>query len=470
MAAITVPDDDATVAYTIGGTPDDGPFAVPYPFFATSDLVVTTIDADGIVTTLVLDADYTASGTAADDGFSAGSITLTPALQDVDVVIARNTPVEKTQNFPTVGSFNVTSLNTLFSKLFILTQELRRDVDRAFRFPLEATAFDPEIVGATARASKYLGFDADGELTVLSTLTVGALTVSAFIETLLDDANAATARATLGAFDAAGGTITGSILFDAAAYIRLDDSITAAGASLPIAFDGDADLGMYRKAANRAALAVNSTDALIWDTTGVGIGAAPSHPFDVIKSQNADTIARIYNSNAGASARTIMRVAALTKDLDIIAAENAGAPYFQIISDGERYDHATRFVFKTFAGTEIGRIDPTTAGVGAKFPNTLKAWIIVDEALGVLSIEDSFNVSSITDNGVGMLQVNFTNAMPDTTYALLSGGYYVGSVAYFPLIDGASARNTTDCDIAIVSPSNNARADVSNISMAFVGA
>jgi hypothetical protein len=41
---------------------------------------------------------------------------------------------------------------------------------------------------------------------------------------------------------------------------------------------------------------------------------------------------------------------------------------------------------------------------------------------GTVAIRASLNVSSITDNGVGVFTVNFTNSMPDTNYATLVTG------------------------------------------------
>jgi hypothetical protein len=45
-----------------------------------------------------------------------------------------------------------------------------------------------------------------------------------------------------------------------------------------------------------------------------------------------------------------------------------------------------------------------------------KAWVNFN-GTGTVAIRDSFNVSSITDNGTGDYTVNFTTAMPNANYA-----------------------------------------------------
>ena len=44
-----------------------------------------------------------------------------------------------------------------------------------------------------------------------------------------------------------------------------------------------------------------------------------------------------------------------------------------------------------------------------------KAWVNFN-GTGTVAIRGAFNVSSITDNGIGDYTVNFTNAMPDANF------------------------------------------------------
>jgi len=46
-----------------------------------------------------------------------------------------------------------------------------------------------------------------------------------------------------------------------------------------------------------------------------------------------------------------------------------------------------------------------------------KAWVNFN-GTGTVAIRESYNVSSITDEGVGLFTINFTNAMVDTSYAI----------------------------------------------------
>ena len=63
----------------------------------------------------------------------------------------------------------------------------------------------------------------------------------------------------------------------------------------------------------------------------------------------------------------------------------------------------------------------TTAKLGSGEASGLcKAWVNFN-GTGTVAIRASYNVSSITDNGVGDYTVNFTTAMVDANYAVMFG-------------------------------------------------
>ena len=57
----------------------------------------------------------------------------------------------------------------------------------------------------------------------------------------------------------------------------------------------------------------------------------------------------------------------------------------------------------------------TPGGIGSQL---CRAWVNFN-GTGTVAIRAAFNVSSITDNGVGQYTVNFTTAMPDANYAIV---------------------------------------------------
>lgn len=59
----------------------------------------------------------------------------------------------------------------------------------------------------------------------------------------------------------------------------------------------------------------------------------------------------------------------------------------------------------------------TTAGLTGSTSQLCKAWVNFN-GTSTVAIRASFNVSSITDNGVGDYTVNFTNALTDANYVV----------------------------------------------------
>jgi hypothetical protein len=66
---------------------------------------------------------------------------------------------------------------------------------------------------------------------------------------------------------------------------------------------------------------------------------------------------------------------------------------------------------------KVNNITDTSGGsTNLTVPNTAKAWVNFN-GTGTVAIRASYNVSSITDNGVGDYTVNFTTALVDANFA-----------------------------------------------------
>jgi hypothetical protein len=93
-----------------------------------------------------------------------------------------------------------------------------------------------------------------------------------------------------------------------------------------------------------------------------------------------------------------------------------------------------------------------------------RAWVNFDGD-GTVSIRDSGNVSSITDNGTGDYAVNLTTAMQDTNYSIAgASGLSSGSTQTFFQMEQQTFTSTSVIDIATRSESGSRR-DSETVSM-----
>jgi ribose/xylose/arabinose/galactoside ABC-type transport system permease subunit len=75
----------------------------------------------------------------------------------------------------------------------------------------------------------------------------------------------------------------------------------------------------------------------------------------------------------------------------------------------------------TIKATTLSTQSNATVPIDTVVNGTAKAWVNFN-GTGTVSIRASFNVSSITDNGVGNYTVNFTTAISDGNYCYAFGG------------------------------------------------
>jgi hypothetical protein len=103
------------------------------------------------------------------------------------------------------------------------------------------------------------------------------------------------------------------------------------------------------------------------------------------------------------------------------------------------------------AGTlTISTLSDGTNSTSATNPilGSAKAWVNYD---GVAqSVRSSFNVSSVTYNGIGNYTVNFTNAFADANYTVIgSVGFTAGTVIFRAMPDGV-APTTSSCNVVTI--------------------
>src|SRR5574343_97649 len=151
--------------------------AIDFPFHSVEDLIVIeTIIATGAETTKVLNTDYTVGG-AQDDG---GQITFTtPPASSVRVVAYRDPPMLQGVVLQETGKIPVkAAIESPLDKLTMIDQRLSERIDRALRLSDGDSLEMGRLPAKGVRASRYLGFDGDGNPTMMQTPT-GVLTAVA---------------------------------------------------------------------------------------------------------------------------------------------------------------------------------------------------------------------------------------------------------------------------------------------------
>ena len=97
----------------------------------------------------------------------------------------------------------------------------------------------------------------------------------------------------------------------------------------------------------------------------------------------------------------------------------------------------------------VNNIKDTSGGTSnLKIDGAAKAWVNFD-GTGTVSIDDSFNVSSITDNSTGNYTINFTNAMSNAEYAVAGSVETTNATPVVVTTFGTSGNSRTTSGVRI---------------------
>ena len=180
--AINLADNNPRISYTVGQGATTTTFAVPFEFFASSDLKVFK---DGVLQTIT--THYTVSGGNGSTGSVAMSVT--GGTGGTIVLITRKVPLERTTDFPASGAFDVTALNTQLDRIIAIQADLDDVQARSLVLSDGDAAVTTTLPLKAARLGKVLAFNASTGVpeagpTIADTQTVA--NISADIATLAD--------------------------------------------------------------------------------------------------------------------------------------------------------------------------------------------------------------------------------------------------------------------------------------------
>jgi hypothetical protein len=171
-------------------------FAYAFEIFEDADLLVyltpTGSLADDASDILVLTTDYTVSNAGVTGG---GDVTLIVAATSGDIItIVRDVAVARLIDYQTAGDFLASTVNDDFDKIVMMVQQQEDSLaDRLMRFINTANLTGINTDLPPPGADEILKWNAAGtalEGVRLNTLDPSVVTISAFVETLLDDASA----------------------------------------------------------------------------------------------------------------------------------------------------------------------------------------------------------------------------------------------------------------------------------------
>jgi len=395
--------------YTGTGTTDT--YAYNFTIYEASDLVVERVTiATGVKETLTLDAVTDGYEVEVDgNGDFTGNIILSDGnLPDTQkIVIYPQYPIDQQDDYTAFGPLPSETLERRFDKLTYICQQLKEEIDRCLKVSIES--------GSEATSDALID-DINDAVAAAVAAQSAAETAQSGSETA--ETNAQTAQ-------------TAAEAAQAAAEAAVDEIKAEI-------HDADEDTKIeVEQSADEDKIKMTTAGVLLFELGSDGhmyLGDDTVTPEFILKGATRDW--RVVNDG---------------NDL-LIRAVGSATQYFDI-------PFSTSDLSKIFSahGIQIG----ASGGGGTPESNTLykaniiKAWVKISYAGGTPSIENSFNVSSITDQGVGQVDINFDVPFADANYVIMPGGQQGGTVCNFEtswLSAGSARLSCYDTADSIVDP------------------
>ena len=414
----------------------------PYSFklISADDLKVTV---DNVLRTIGVD--YTVSGV----GGNGGNVTFIVAPANGAIVVRySDTLMKRDTDYQQNGDFREDVVDADFDRLWLGLRDTTSKADRGLRAPPGETFADLPV--AATRVSRLLGFDGSGVPALYAQGSLGTIVPTAYIATLLDDADAPAARLTLGAPAAANGTHTG----------------TTTVATLAVSGGVVVDT---------STLVVDATN----DRVGVGV-AVPTNRLHVRRDAN-DTTATVLvaNIDAGASARASV---GLTNFGGTTAAFSLSSPaggnlvrleyngLDRMVIDG---NGSVLFGGLTVAPTGyVGNGDVSIPAARAmRAINTLKAWVNFDgTAASPITPRAHHNVVSVTKHAAGDYTCNLTAGIfADANYSAVGTAGSTTAAGFYTFRGPVQQTPTATAYRCRVSDAVPNYMDVNHICVQFAG-
>lgn len=275
-------------------------FAYNFKVYEDDDLNVLKADSSNSETTLILNTDYTVSGSGDDAG---GNVTLTTGsvcASEYTLTILRDVDITQITDFVDGQRISASSLESPPDKSRIIDQQFLESVDRALKLPESSTLTNVDV---PISASRVIGWDSAG--TALTTYSLSAVSNADF-DTLANHGNSiSTAISNIGAGKqslycmTATSLTTNSTMPSNIQFIALEGcEITTTGYTLTI--NGSFHAGLYKVFLGAGTInfgegAVSFTSPYWWGAIG---GDASDYTVAIQAAVNAGNMLINGNFNA----------------------------------------------------------------------------------------------------------------------------------------------------------------------------
>lgn len=337
----TVPVENNPPIVTLTATPGQTVFDFGFLIQTAAQLqVIRTPAGGGTPVTLVLDVDFTVPVTSI--GTNDGGVALltaasfpTGATENDLFTLARRVPIQRLTTFPFRGVFNAATANFQFDSIFLILQELERDIGRAFTLNVADSLTSIEL--PLARADSFLAFDGQGQPIAAAGTSANLGPVSVFTDTLLPAVDAAAWRTSLEAVGTTGDdSITGAKTFTG--RVDLDGPLALGdGSELTIAAGAVTPTANYHIIDTQGNAATDDLTTIV--TTNVEDGAV------LVLQPAADnrTVVVVHDAtpSAGAIVTADGKDVALADIEDMIVLKRRGTFWEEVSRTGRRYPAGT---------------------------------------------------------------------------------------------------------------------------------
>lgn len=169
----------------------------PVVFFTSADLDVYLVDADGVATLQTLTTHYTVSGGSGSTG-TVTMVTAPTASPAQTLVIERVVDITQTTDLVNNDASDAEVIEDALDKLTMIAQQNANAIDRCLQLTTGDTTGGTLTVAPTPSTVTLVGFDENGDAGTFVPSDLDLTVTSAFVDTLLDDADAAAFLTTLG--------------------------------------------------------------------------------------------------------------------------------------------------------------------------------------------------------------------------------------------------------------------------------